>query len=150
MKDWRFIMRERVYKTTRRTREQIEKEDKQFSNCFRCGVELEPIKVPRVQPRMCNKCRRNANVGEAELKKIPQMLQKLNAKNNNVEEEMFEDCPIAVAEYEQEKNVRHKWFTPVNSPTGSMLSTMMSSNPNNYKHKVGSARDGIRYKRKDL
>lgn len=143
-------MRERVYKTTRRTREQIEKEDKQFSNCFKCGIELEPIKVPRVQPRMCNKCRRNANVGEAELKKIPQMLQKLNAKNNDTEEEMFEDCPIAVAEYEQEKNVRHKWFTPVNSPTGSMLSTMMSSNPNQYKHKVGSARDGVRYKRKDL
>lgn len=143
-------MRERVYKTTRRTREQIEKQHKQFSNCFRCGIELEPIKVPRVQPRMCNKCRRNANVGEAELKKIPQMLQKLNAKNNDTEEEMFEDCPIAVAEYEQEKNVRHKWFTPVNSPTGSMLSTMMSSNPNQYKHKVGSARDGVRYKRKDL
>ena len=143
-------MRERVYKTTRRTREQIEKEDKQFSNCFRCGIELEPIKVPRVQPRMCNKCRRNANVGEAELKKIPQMLQKQNAKNNDTEEEMFEDCPIAVAEYEKEKNVRHKWFTPVKSATGSMLSTMMSSNPNNYKHKVGSARDGVRYKRKDL
>ena len=143
-------MRERVYKTTRRTREQIEKDHKQFSNCFRCGIELEPIKVPRVQPRMCNKCRRNANVGEAELKKIPQMLQKLNAKNNDVEEEMFEDCPIAVAEYEQEKNVRHKWFTPVKSSTGSMLSTIMSSNPNNYKHKVGSARDGVRYKRKDL
>ena len=46
-------MRERVYKTTRRTREQIEKEDKQFSNCFRCGIELEPIKVPRVQPTLC-------------------------------------------------------------------------------------------------
>ena len=143
-------MRERVYKTTRRTREQIEKEHKQFSNCFRCGIELEPIKVPRVQPRMCNKCRRNANLGEAELKKIPQMLQKLNAKNKDAEEEMFEDCPIAVAEYEQEKNVRHKWFTPVKSSTGSMLSTMMSSNPNQYKHKVGSPRDGIRYKRKDL
>jgi Zn-finger nucleic acid-binding protein len=150
MKDWRFIMRERVYKTTRRTREQIEKEHKQFSNCFRCGIELEPIKVPRVQPRMCNKCRRNANVGEAELKKIPKMLQKQNAKNNDAEEEKFEDCPIAVAEYEQEKNVRHKWFTPVKSSTGSMLSTMMSSNPNQYKHKVGSARDGVRYKRKDL
>lgn len=143
-------MRERVYKTTRRTREQIEKDHKQFSNCFRCGIKLEPIKVPRVQPRMCNKCRRNANLGEAELKKIPQMLQKLNEKNNDVEEEMFEDCPIAVAEYEQEKNVRHKWFTPVKSSTGSMLSTIMSSNPNNYKHKVGSARDGVRYKRKDL
>ena len=143
-------MREKVYRGIKRTREQIEKEHKQFSNCFKCGIELEPIKVPRVQPRMCNKCRRNANVGEAELKKIPKMLQKLNAKNNDTEEEMFEDCPIAVAEYEQEKNVRHKWFTPVNSPTGSMLSTMMSSNPNQYKHKVGSARDGVRYKRKDL
>ena len=142
-------MRERVYKTTRRTREQIEKEHKQFSNCFRCGIELEPIKVPRVQPRMCNKCRRNANVGEAELKKIPQMLQAQNAKSDD-EEEMFEDCPIAVAEYEQEKNVRHKWFTPVNSSNGSMLSAIMSSNPNNYKHKVGSPKDGIRYKRKDL
>ena len=143
-------MREKVYRGIKRTREQIEKEHKQFSNCFKCGIELEPIKVPRVQPRMCNKCRRNANVGEAELKKIPKMLQKLNAKNNDTEEEMFEDCPIAVAEYEQEKNVRHKWFTPVKSATGSMLSTMMSSNPNQYKHKVGSARDGVRYKRKDL
>jgi Zn-finger nucleic acid-binding protein len=143
-------MREKVYKGKKRTREQIEEQHKQFSNCYKCGIELEPIKVPRVQPRMCNKCRRNANVGEAELKKIPQMLQKQNAKNNDAEEERFEDCPIAVAEYEQEKNVRHKWFTPVKSATGSMLSTMMSSNPNQYKHKVGSARDGVRYKRKDL
>ena len=72
-----------------------------------------------------------------------------NAKKDDLEEEMFEDCPIAVAEYELEKNVRHKWFTPVKSSTGSMLSTMMSSNPN-YKHKIGSARDVVRYKRKDL
>ena len=143
-------MREKVYRGIKRTKEQIEEQHKQFSNCYKCGIELEPIKVPRVQPRMCNKCRRNANVGEAELKKIPKMLQKLNAKNNDTEEEMFEDCPIAVAEYEQEKNVRHNWFTPVQSATGSMLSTMMSSNPNQYKHKVGSARDGVRYKRKDL
>ena len=143
-------MREKVYRGIKRTKEQIEEQHKQFSNCYKCGIELEPIKVPRVHPRMCNKCRRNANVGEAELKKIPKMLQKLNAKNNDTEEEMVEDCPIAVAEYEQEKNVRHKWFTPVKSATGSMLSTMMSSNPNQYKHKVGSARDGVRYKRKDL
>ena len=143
-------MREKVYKGIKRTKEQIEKQHKQFSNCYKCGVELEPIKVPRVQPRMCNKCRRNANVGEAELKKIPQMLQKQNAKNDDAEEEMFEDCPIAVAEYEKEKGVGYKWFTPVNTSNGSLLSTMMSTNPNKYKHKVGSARDGIRYKRKDL
>lgn len=142
-------MREKVYKGIKRTKEQIEKQHKQFSNCYKCGVELESIKVPRVQPRMCNKCRRNANVGEAELKKIPQMLQAQNAQND-AEEETFEDCPIAVAEYEQEKNVRHKWFTPVNSSNGSMLSAIMSSNPNKYKHKVGSPKDGIRYKRKDL
>ena len=142
-------MREKVYKGIKRTKEQIEKQHKQFSNCYKCGVELEPIKVPRVQPRMCNKCRRNANVGEAELKKIPQMLQAQNAKNDD-EEEKFEDCPIAVAEYEKEKGVGYKWFTPVNSSNGSMLSAIMSSNPNKYKHKVGSPKDGIRYKRKDL
>ena len=142
-------MREKVYKGIKRTKEQIEEQHQRFSNCYKCGVELEPIKVPRVQPRMCNKCRRNANVGEAELKKIPQMLQAQNVKNDD-EEEKFEDCPIAVAEYEQEKNVRHKWFTPVNSSNGSMLSAIMSSNPNKYKHKVGSPKDGIRYKRKDL
>lgn len=142
-------MREKVYKGIKRTKEQIQKQHKQFSNCYKCGVELEPIKVPRVQPRMCNKCRRNANVGEAELKKIPQMLQAQNVKNDD-EEEKFEDCPIAVAEYEKEKGVRYKWFTPVNSSNGSMLSAIMSSNPNKYKHKVGSPKDGIRYKRKDL
>jgi len=143
-------MRERVYKGIKRTREQIEEQHKKFSRCFKCDVELEPIKVPRIQPRMCNKCRRNANYSDAELKQIPKMLQKQNAKKDDLEEEMFEDCPIAVAEYEKERNVRHKWFTPVNSSGNSMLSTMMSSNPNNYKHKVGSARDGVRYKRKDL
>jgi len=99
---------------------------------------------------MCNKCRRNANYSDAQLKQIPKMLQKQNAKRNDIEEEMFEDCPVAVAEYEKEKGVGYKWFTPVNSSGNSMLSTMMSSNPNNYKHKIGSARDGVRYKRKDL
>ena len=143
-------MREKIYRGIKRTREQIEEQHKQFSNCYKCGIELEPIKVPRVQPRMCNICRRNANVGEAELKKIPKMLQKQNAKKLDLDEEMFEDCPKAVAEYEKERNVRHKWFTPVNSSGNSMLSTIMSSNPNNYKHKVGSASDGVRYKRKDL
>ena len=143
-------MRGKVYRGIKRTREQIEEQHQKFSNCYKCGEELEPIKVPRVQPRMCNICRRNANVGEAELKKIPKMLQKQNAKKVDLDEEMFEDCPKAVAEYEKEKNVRHKWFTPVNSSGNSMLSTIMSSNPNNYKHKVGSARDGVRYKRKDL
>ena len=143
-------MRGKVYRGIKRTREQIKEQHQKFSNCYKCGEELEPIKVPRVQPRMCNICRRNANVGEAELKKIPKMLQKQNAKKDDLDEEMFEDCPKAIAEYEKERNVRHKWFTPVNSSGNSMLSTIMSSNPNNYKHKVGSARNGVRYKRKDL
>ena len=52
---------------------------------------------------MCNKCRRNANYSDAELKQIPKMLQKQNAKRNDLEEEMFEDCPVAVAEYEKRK-----------------------------------------------
>ena len=143
-------MREKVYRGIKRTREQIEEQHQRFSRCYKCDVKLEPIKVPRVQPRMCNKCRRNANYSDAELKQIPKILQKQNAKRYDLEEEMFEDCPIAISEYEKEKGVGHKWFTPVKSSGGSMLSTIMSSNPNNYKHKVGSARDGVRYKRKDL
>lgn len=144
-------MREKVYKGIKRTKEQIEEQHQRFSRCFKCDEELEPIKVPRIQPRMCNICRRNANYSDAELKQIPKKLQKANAKKDDLDEDlMFEDCPKAVAEYEKEKNVPHKWFSPVSGSGGSMLSSIMSTNPSNYKHKVGSAKDGYRYKRKDL
>ena len=64
---------------------------------------------------------------------------------------VFEDCPKAVKEYELEIGVKgYKPKSPEVNFGVSDLSSIMSESPSNYKRKIGSARDGIRYKRKDL
>jgi len=136
----------------RRSKEKIRSDHAKFSICFKCDVPLRKTKQFRVKPTMCSDCRGEANSSDANIRKIQkEMKLKPMSQNELGDGSFFEDCPNAVKEYELEIGVKgYKPISPEVNFGVSPLSNIMSEAPSNYKRKIGSARDGVRYKRKDL
>ena len=135
-------MTNKPFPTLRRTKEQIEKDNKEFSNCSHCGKPLRKSRQRRDSPKTCSQCRYELSSGSSAIRTICKQLQR--KKPVIAEDEMmFEDSPEALTE---DDFGTYKKKVPEVSFGSSPLNEIMESN-NKYKYKRGSAKEGFRYKR---
>ena len=131
-----------------RSSEKIREDHAKYSKCFKCDTPLKKTNYFRFKPVMCNDCRGEANSNNSTIREIQKEMKLLPPSHTELGDgTMFEDDPIAVKE---EDNARYSRVAPEVHFGVSDISSIMSSNPyNKYKPKIGSARDGVRYKRKN-
>jgi ribosomal protein L37AE/L43A len=128
--------------TLRRTKEQIDKDNAEFSNCGHCGKPLRKSKQRRDSPKTCSQCRYELSSGSSAIRTICKQLQR--KKPVIAEDEMmFEDHPNGDSDKEGKVTINPTFVNYGISPLSEVIKT------SNYQYKNGSARDGYRYKRSE-
>lgn len=118
---------------------------KNFSCCCECGEKLKNVNHKRTRPKLCPSCRGDKVGGNSGLRQVFLDLQK-NPPPPSAYEGTFEDDPRALREIEYGRVVKKP--TEIHRGETSLAEVMMPTS--NYKHKIGSARNGIRYKRREI
>ena len=80
-----------------------------FESCKECGIKLKKVRHPRTSPKNCYDCRPPRSPSYLKAKEVcndilnnPIPISQTELGNGS----KFEDCPIAVKEYELEKGTR--------------------------------------------
>ena len=116
-----------------------------FSHCSECGEKLKKVNHRRTKPKLCASCRGDKVSGHSELRQMFLEMQK-NPPPASAYEGRFEDDPRALREIDYGKVSKKP--TVIESGGSNLSEIMMPTS--SYKHKVGSAREGVRYKRREL
>ena len=126
---------------TKRSREQIQKDNDLYSTCMICGEQLRATKQPRNSSKKCASCKGDGQSDNAELKKL---FKELKAKSGKVAEDemIFEDDPKASKEKDYGRYISKA--VEVNFGVSGLVE-LMTPPISHHHYSNSSGKDGTRY-----